>query len=84
MRKRIVGIAPEGAAHRFNGLRILAVLDECIGVVEEAVELRCLGIDLLQAALRNIQELGDVDGTIGRGGVLDHDGGRIMALSIDV
>jgi len=82
--ERIVGIALEGPAHRFNGLRILAVLHECIGVVEEAVELRCLGVDLLQAACGIFRNSGMLTARLAAVVFSTMNGGRIMALSIDV
>ena len=84
MRERVVGVAFDGFTEGCNGLGNLVVLEELEGYIEEAVELRGLRIDVLKTSLGDVDELGNVDGAVGGGGVVDDDGGRVVAVFIDV
>jgi len=80
----VVGIAGEGLAEGCDGVGDLAGFHGFEGDVEEAVELGGLGIDVLESALRDVDEFGDVDGAVGGGGVVDDYRRGVVAVGVDM
>ena len=62
----------------------MALLGQLPGAIEKPVEIGRGHIDMLQPVWRNVDEFGNVDGAIGRRGVLNQDGGAVVALLVDV
>ena len=63
----------------------LVVLDLCVSLVEESIEISCLRIDFIDGGSgRQVYEFGDIDGAVGGGGVVDDDGGSVIAVGVDM
>src|SRR5208283_6107861 len=75
----VQGLAPDG-----DGVVDLALGGERSGAVAEAVELRGGDFEADEPVERDVDELGDVDGAIGGGGVLDEDGRAVVAVLVNV
>src|SRR5208282_2037663 len=87
--KMIASLAVSGI--EFNGLvpfrggrGVIAFASQFASNIGEAVKLRCGRVHLGHAVGRNVDELGDVHAAIGGGGVLDENGGGILAVFVNV
>ena len=80
----IAGIGNEQFAPFRRGRFVLAVVAQFHGVVELLVHLDRRRGDVLDPIRRNIHEFRQVHGAIGRGGVIDQDGGAVVAVRVDV
>lgn len=69
MRYRFIRSALQGLAQDGNGFGDLLGLHQIVGLVEQAVILSRLRVDLLDAVLRNVYKFGDIDSAIGSRGV---------------
>ena len=67
-----------------NSRRVLALLGQVRGHVVLLVEVHRRRVDVLNAAGRHVDELGNIHGAIGGSGVLDQNGRGVVAFCVDV
>ncbi len=84
MRAGVVGIERQCLTPRRDGIREAVLLHLVDGSVVEPVEVGGGSFDALQPALGNVEKFRDIGGAIARGGVVDQDGGAVVAVFVDV
>ena len=84
LRPVVVGVEGEGLLPRRDRRRVAPLLRERRGPVEEPVELGGRRVDLQQPVGRDVHELRDVHGAVGRRRVLDQDRRAVVAFFVQV
>ena len=84
MRLGIVRVQLQGLAPLFNGVGHLIFLHQFECIVRQTVNPGRLRVDLFQAIRRNIHKLGNVDGTIGCGRVVNDNRRSVIAIGVNM
>ena len=66
------------------GLVVFSLFLQLHGVVHRLVEIHCGNLNILDPVSGNVYEFRDIHGAIGHRRVLDQDGGRVVAVRINM
>ena len=80
----VLRVLGEDAGEAGDSLLVLALVELALSEVDEAVELRNRRVDAEESVGGHVDELGDVHGAVGGGGVFDQNGRAVLTRGVDV